>query len=90
MGLLYKILLAVAGLALLLVVALCCWLFLYTRDLPNFDHLSQFAPTTQSVVSDACLASPSTSAPLELMGKPIVCFRQGCVIRSRGGVVQKQ
>jgi len=71
MGLLYKILLAVAGLALLLLVALSCSWFLYTRDLPDFDHLSQFAPKTQSVVSDACLASPSTSVPLELMGKPI-------------------
>jgi len=71
MGLLYKMLLAVAGLALLLVVALCCWLFFYTRDLPDFDHLSQFAPKAPSVVSDACFADPLTSVPFELMGKPI-------------------
>lgn len=64
-------LLAVTILLSLVVFGVCGWLFLYTGDLPDFDHLSQFAPNTRSVVSDACLASPSTSIPFVLMGKPI-------------------
>jgi hypothetical protein len=70
MGLLYKIPLAAASLPFVLVIAICGWLLLYTRDLPDFDHLSQFAPTAQSAASDACLPGASLSIPFELMGKP--------------------
>jgi len=66
----YKILLAMAGVMLLTVVGVCGWLFLYTGDLPEFGHLSQFAPSTQSVVLDSCLASPSTSIPFDRIGEP--------------------
>ena len=71
MELLYKILLGMLGLVLLTVAGLCSWLFLYTGDLPDFDHLSQFAPSIQSVVSDSCLASPSTSIPFDRIGEPL-------------------
>ena len=67
----YKMLLAMAGLVLLTVVGVCGWLFLYTGDLPDVDHLSQFAPSTESVVSDSCLASPSTSIPFDQLGEPL-------------------
>ena len=60
-----------AGLALLAVVGICGWVFLYTGDLPEFDHLSQFAPGTQSVISDSCLASPSTAIPFDRIGEPL-------------------
>ncbi len=60
-----------AGLVLLAVVGVCGWLFVYTGDLPDFGQLSQFAPSAQSVVSDSCLASPSTSIPFNRIGKPL-------------------
>jgi membrane carboxypeptidase/penicillin-binding protein len=41
------------------------------RDLPDFDHLSQFAPSAQSVVSDSCLAGPSTVVAFDGIGKPL-------------------
>lgn len=64
-------LLAMAGLVLLTVVGACGWLFLYTGDLPDVGHLSQFAPSTESVVWDSCLASPSTSIPFDQIGEPL-------------------
>jgi len=71
MKLLYKMLLGMSGLVLLTVAGVCSWLFFYTGDLPDFDHLSQFAPSTSSVVSDSCLASPSTSIPFDRIGDPL-------------------
>jgi len=68
----YKLLLAMAGLALLTVIGIGSWLFFYMGDLPDIDHLSQFAPNTQSsVVSDSCLASPSTSISFGGIGQPL-------------------
>lgn len=69
--LLLNILLATAGVVLLAVVGICGWLFVYTEDLPDFDHLSQFAPDAPSVVSDSCLASASTSIPFDRIGRPL-------------------
>ncbi|HXC47610.1 MAG TPA: transglycosylase domain-containing protein [Candidatus Sulfotelmatobacter sp.] len=71
MKLLHKMLLATVILALLPVVGIGSWLFLYTGDLPDSSHLSQFAPSAQSVVSDSCLASPSAAIPFELIGEPL-------------------
>jgi penicillin-binding protein 1A len=71
MKILYKISLAMAGLVLLPVVGVCGWLLVYMGDLPNFDHLSQFAPSAQSVVSDSCLAGPATVVPFDEIGKPL-------------------
>ena len=71
MRLLYKISLSMAALVLLVVAGVCGWLFVYTGDLPNTDHLSQFAPRTQSPVFDSCLASPSMAIPVERIGKTL-------------------
>lgn len=71
MTLVNKVLLVTASLALLLVAGVGSWLLLYTCDLPDFGHLSQFAPSAQAVVSDRCLASSSTSIPFELIGEPL-------------------
>ena len=60
-----------AALVLLPVVGVCGWLLVYTRDLPDFDHLSQFAPTAQSLVSDSCLDGPSTVVTFDGIGKPL-------------------
>jgi hypothetical protein len=38
-------------------------------DLPEFDHLSQFAPNAQVVLLDSCLSGPSTSLPFDRIGK---------------------
>ena len=70
MRLLYKIAFSMATLVLLPIVGACGWFFLYTRDLPNLDRLSQFAPSAPSVVSDSCLDGPSTVVPFERIGKP--------------------
>lgn len=70
MGLLRKVSLSIAVLVLLLVVGVCGWLFVHTRDLPDLDHLSQFASSVDSAVSDSCLAGPSTPLPFDRIGKP--------------------
>ena len=66
-----KIWLSVAVLVLLPIIGVCGWLFVYTGDLPDFDHLSKFAPSAQSVVSDSCLAGPSTVVPFGEIGTPL-------------------
>lgn len=43
----------------------------YTGDLPNLEHLSQFAPSAQSPVIDSCLASPSMTIPFDRAGKTL-------------------
>src|SRR6267154_4326105 len=60
MGLLHKILLAVAGLALLLVVAFCCWLFLYAARCPAAPGNETLAPPAGS--------RPGPSRSLRLAG----------------------
>ncbi len=68
---LHKIVVSMAVLVLLPIVGVCGWLFVYTGDLPDFDHLSQFAPTAQSLVSDPCLDGPSTVVTFDGIGKPL-------------------
>ena len=60
-----------AALVLLPIIGVCGWLFVYTGDLPDFNHLSQFAPTAQSVVSDSCLDGPLTVVTFDGIGKPL-------------------
>lgn len=67
----YKISLSLTCLVLLALAAVCGWLFAYTGDLPGTDHLSQFAPSSQLPVSDACLASPSLAIPFDRIGKTL-------------------
>jgi membrane carboxypeptidase/penicillin-binding protein len=71
MGLAYKILLLFAALVLLAVAGVCGWFFVYTGDLPDIKYLSQFTPVAQSLVSDSCLAGPSTVIPFDRIGKPL-------------------
>ena len=48
MGLPYKILLSLAALVLLAVAGVCGWLFVYTKDLPDTEHLSEFVLLIQA------------------------------------------
>jgi len=68
---LYKILLSVAALVLLVLAGISGWLFLYAGDLPDIEHLSQFAPSAQSTVIDSCLTSPSMAIPFDSIGKTL-------------------
>jgi len=66
-----KILFSMLALVLLPVAGVSAWLFLYTRDLPDIDHLSKFAPSAQSPVVDSCLVSPSMALPFDRIGKTL-------------------
>lgn len=59
------------GLVLLALAVVCGWFFVYTADLPDIEHLSQFAPSAQSPVFDSCLVSPSMAIPFNRIGKPL-------------------
>jgi hypothetical protein len=52
------------------VSALLGWVFLYTRDLPNIEHLADFAPDSGNQITDTCLAGVAFAVPLERIGKP--------------------
>lgn len=67
----HRMLLGVTSLALLPLLGVAVWLFLYTGDLTGSGHLSQLAPSTQSVVSDSCLAGSSAAVPFERIGEPL-------------------
>src|ERR1700676_851863 len=71
MRLLHKMVVSAVALVLLPIVGVCAWLFVYTGDLPDFDHLSQFAPSAQSVVSDPCFAAPLMVVTFDGIGKPL-------------------
>jgi len=43
---LVRFVLLVAGTAVLVLVAGFCWLYFYSRDLPDITALAQYAPTT--------------------------------------------
>lgn len=71
MAAIYRVLFGLAALAAAAVLCLCSWLFLYTGDLPNIDHLSEFAPKADGrAATDTCLAGPSFVIPFDQIGKP--------------------
>ena len=61
---LYSLAVVVLGLALGVL-----WLVYYSRDLPDFNALAQFAPTTTTEVSGACLEGHSIAIPFASIGK---------------------
>jgi hypothetical protein len=69
MRIMYKVLFFALASALLVAVGICSWMLIYTGDLPDTDHLSQFTPTSAVVISDPCQSSSSTAIPLERIGK---------------------
>ena len=65
-----KVLLGLAALFFLIVVGLCGWLFLYAGDLPDFGHLSEFAPRQTHLATDPCLNAPSLVLQFDRIGQP--------------------
>jgi len=60
------------GLVVLMLLSAFCWLYFYSRDLPDISRLAPYAPTTETQVSDPCLeafssASSSVAIPYDAM-----------------------
>jgi hypothetical protein len=66
----YKVVLRLAVLLLVSVGALGCRIFLYTRDLPDIEHLTDFAPDSGNHVTDTCLPGLAFAIPFDRIGKP--------------------
>ena len=63
----WKIILLLLSIAALAVVCAVSWLFLYSRDLPDTNHLIDFAPTAEKHLVDACLIGPVLAVPFDQM-----------------------
>jgi len=64
---LLRIVLFLAGTILLALIVGFCWLYFYSRDLPDINTLAQYAPANTTQVSDACLGN-SIAIPYEAIG----------------------
>jgi len=56
------------GVVALSVVGGALWIFVYSRDLPDINALTSFAPAQRVHVSDPCLPAASVAIPYESMG----------------------
>ena len=65
---LLKLLLACAGIAIVLFGGMIGWFFFYSRDLPDVHSLARFAPTTAAPVSDKCLPNATVAIPYDAIG----------------------
>ena len=64
---LLRVLLFLGGTVLLVLLAGFCWLYFYSRDLPDISSLAQYAPSTETRVSDSCIGT-SIAIPYEAIG----------------------
>ena len=65
---LLRIVLFLAGTVLLVLVVGFCWLYFYSRDLPDVSLLAPYASASVTQVSDPCLGS-SDAIPFEKIGE---------------------
>jgi Transglycosylase len=65
----YKVLLGSAVLVLIAAGALISRVFLHTSDLPDIEHLSEFAPASGNQVTDTCLHGIAFAVPFDRIGK---------------------
>jgi membrane peptidoglycan carboxypeptidase len=65
---LLKIFLGFIAAVVILIVAAVSWFFFYSGDLPDVERLAQFAPATDTVVSDPCLGAALVAIPYESIG----------------------
>jgi hypothetical protein len=73
MGVAYKVAVGFAALVLIAVSALLGWVFLYTRDLPDIEHLADFAPDSGNQLTDTCLPGLNRQAVSRCTGKRGTC-----------------
>jgi membrane peptidoglycan carboxypeptidase len=64
-----RVALIVFGGAVLAVVCGAGWFFFYSRDLPDTNHLHDFALTAQQQAIDTCLVGPVVANPFDQIGK---------------------
>lgn len=64
---LLKAILFLAGTAALLLLAGFCWLYFYSRDLPDVGALAQFAPDAPMQASEACIGN-TIAIPYDKIG----------------------
>jgi penicillin-binding protein 1A len=67
---LLKIIFFLAGTVLVVLLAAFCWLYFYSRDLPDIRPIAQFSPTTPTQVSDPCIGN-AIAIPYDAIGKNI-------------------
>ncbi len=65
---LLKVALFLAGTVVLVLVTTFCWLYFYSRDLPEISALAQYAPATVTQVTDPCLGR-SVAVPYDGIGE---------------------
>jgi len=65
----YKVSFGLVALFFLSVLGLCSRFLVYTGDLPETKHLSEFAPTRGHLATDSCLAGLSFAIPFDRIGK---------------------
>jgi len=68
MRLLLKSFAFLAGAVALVLLGVFCWLYFYSRDLPDVKAVAQYAPTTVTQVSDPCVGT-SIAIPYEAIGE---------------------
>jgi membrane carboxypeptidase/penicillin-binding protein len=64
-----RVLLVCLGLLGIVVVSGLGWLFFYSRDLPDFNALSQCSPAVHTSASDPCQKSAVVVIPYDAMGR---------------------
>ena len=65
---LLKIFLGFVAAVVILILGAISWFFFYSRDLSDVGRLAQFAPATDTVVSDSCLGPTLVAIPYESIG----------------------
>jgi hypothetical protein len=69
MAVAYKVAIGLAVLVLIAVAGLLGRVFLYTRDLPDIEHLADFSPDSGNQLTDTCLPGVAFAIPSDRMSK---------------------
>jgi penicillin-binding protein 1A len=67
----FKAMLAVALLAIVLIGLSLSWFYFYSRDLPDFAAVANFAPESTATVADKCSTSAIRVIPYVSLGKDL-------------------
>lgn len=69
MAVAYKVAIGLAVLVLVAIAGLLGRVFLYTRDLPDIEHLADFSPDSGNQLTDTCLPGVAFAIPSDRIGK---------------------